>query len=202
MFGSHPIVTQVIADLAEADDPVVLVAADEPARLAERVLYVPGDPTAEDVIAGTHPDRANRALIACTDDADTLIVAVALRTSAPDLEIYALSESSRVAGALRDLGVAHTLSSTRLVGHTVAKSLETPGAGDVVLQLVDSEAYTLVERAVDAGLASRKLSEARAVAGSLVLGISRDGHVDLGVGGDPVLADGDRLIELVAQPKG
>jgi voltage-gated potassium channel len=127
---------------------------------------------------------------------------VALRTSVPDLEIYALSESPRVASALRDLGVTHTLSSTELVGHTVAKSLETPSAGDIVLQLVDSNSYTLRERAVDPDLVSHPLSQARAVAGALVLGISHDGHVDLGVGDDPVLSQGDRLVELVPRPEG
>jgi voltage-gated potassium channel len=202
VYGASPVVTHVLAELATADDAVVLVAADRPPHLRPDIHYIAGDPTDEESIKASRPEQANRALIACTSDSDTLIVAVALRTSVPGLEIYALCESSRVACALRDLGVTHTLSSTELVGHTVAKSLETPGAGNIVLQLVDSTAYTLRERAVDAHLVSHTLSQARAIAGTLVLGISHDGHVDLGVGSDPVLGPDDRLVELVAKPAG
>jgi voltage-gated potassium channel len=201
VYGAHPVVTHVLAELAQADDAVVLVATDKPPHLRSDVHYIAGDPTDEEAIKASRPEQADRVLIACGADADTLIVAVALRTSAPDLEIFALSESARVASALRDLGVTHTLSSTQLVGHMVAKSLETPSAGDVVRQLVDSSAFFLRERAVDADLVSRTLSQARGVAGALVLGISRDGKVDLGVGDDPVLAAGDRLVELVPCPE-
>jgi voltage-gated potassium channel len=116
----------------------------------------------------------------------------------PKLEVYALTQSPRVARALQELGVGHTLASDELVGHTLAKSLETPEAGDLLLQLVDTENYRLGEREVDQTLVSRPLSEARATAGSLVLGIARDGHVDLGVGNDPVLSAGDTLIVLDA----
>jgi voltage-gated potassium channel len=202
IYGAHPVLAHVLAELALVDDTVVLVASAKPPHLQADVHYVTGDPTDEEAIRASRPDQADRALIACASDADTLIVAVALRTSAPDLEIYALSESARVASALRDLGVTHTLSSTELVGHTVAKSLETPSAGNVVLQLVDSSAYSLRERDVEPELVSRTLSQARAVAGALVLGISRDGKVDLGVGDDPVLVAGDRLVELIPCPEG
>jgi voltage-gated potassium channel len=115
---------------------------------------------------------------------------------APDLEVYALTQTPRVADALGELGIAHTLSSDQLVGHTLAKSLETPEAGDLLLQLVDSSSYRLSEQTVDEMLVSHPLSHARATAGSLVLGIAREGRVDLGVGDDPILAAGDRLVVL------
>jgi voltage-gated potassium channel len=200
VFGAHPVVAPVLLELVEADDTVVLVGSKKPAGLHDKIHFLTGDPTDEEVMRTSRPDQADRALIACEDDADTLIVAVALRTSAPDLEIYALTESARVAKALRDLGVSRTLSSTHLVGHTVAKSLETPSAGDVIRQLVGSDDYELRERVVDAELASHSLSQARAATGALVLGIAKDGKVDLGIDEDPTLGPGDRLVELVRAP--
>jgi voltage-gated potassium channel len=201
VYGSHPVVTQVISELASIDRPVVLVASARPAGLREGVHFVLGDPTDEEVLHSSQPERADRALIACTDDADTLIIAVTLRTCAPDLEIYAMSESARVAMALRDLGIPHTLSTTRLVSHTVAKALESPAAGEVVLELVDSPDYVMRERAVDPALAGRVLSEIRSANGGLVLAMRHDTTVDLGVTTDPVVAAGDYLIELVARPR-
>ena len=101
-----------------------------------------------------------------------------------------------MARALGELGVTHTLAADELVGHTLAKSLETPQAGDVLLQLVDTTNYRLIEAAVDQDLVSQPLSHARGRAGTLVLGIYRDGTVDLGVSDDPVLQADDRLIVL------
>jgi voltage-gated potassium channel len=198
VFGTHPVVPHVLEELRRAGDPIVLVAPTKPAGKADDVEFIVGDPSDEGIVQRSEPARANRALIACTDDSDTLVVAVAIHSLAPDLEVYALTQSPRVARALQELGVKHTLASDELVGHTLAKSLETPEAGDLLLQLVDSESYRLGEKPVDEALVSRPLSEARAAAGSLVLGIVRDGHVDLGVGNDPVLSSGDTLIVLDA----
>jgi voltage-gated potassium channel len=194
VYGTHPIVPRVLQELVATGDPVVLVAPNLPARAPERVELLRGHAADDGVVFKSKPAQASRALIACIEDADTLIVAVAIRALAPDLEVYALTQAPRVASALLELGVTHTLSSDELVGHMVAKSLETPEAGHMLLQLLDSTTYRLAEQEVDAALVSRPLSEARATAGSLVLGIARKGSVDLGVGEDPVLAAGDKLL--------
>jgi voltage-gated potassium channel len=104
-----------------------------------------------------------------------------------------------VARALNELGVKHTLATEELVGHTVAKSLETPEAGDLLLQLVETRGLRLEEMVVDAALNAQTLSSVRSTAGTLVLGIAHDGKVDLGVGDDPRLSTGDRLIVLRAR---
>jgi voltage-gated potassium channel len=196
VYGSHPICPHVMRELRRSGERVVLVAAERPAGLEPEVEYLGGDPADEATVQRSQPSRADRALIACESDADTLIVAVALHHNAPDLEVFALTQSRRVARALVELGITHTLSSDELVGHTLAKSLETPQAGNLLLQLVGAEDLRLGEQPVDPALVSRTLSQARGTAGSLVLGIARDGRVDLGVGDDPVLAAGDRLIVL------
>jgi voltage-gated potassium channel len=154
-----------------------------PRALAE--LARGGDPVV--LVAPTRPPG--------TGD-DTLVVAVAIHSLAPNLEVYALTQSPRVASALHELGVTYTLSSDELVGHTLAKSLETPQAGDLLLQLVDTSNYRLLETPIDDALVSQPLSKARGTAGRLVLGICRGATVDLGIGDDPVLAAGDRLIVL------
>jgi voltage-gated potassium channel len=196
VYGSHPIVPRVLQELQRAGDPIVLVASDKPAGLSDDVHFIAGDPTDAAVLRHSDPARANRALIACTSDADTLVIAVSIHSLAPQLEVFALTQAPAVARALTELGVTHTLASDELVGHTIAKSLETPTAGHLLLQLVDTESYRLVESAVAAELVSQPLSHARGRAGLLVLGIARDGEVDLGVNEDPVLAAEDRLIVL------
>jgi voltage-gated potassium channel len=196
VYGSHPVLPRVLQELCRTGDPVVLVAPQRPPGVGDDVHFLAGDPTNEGLIRRSDPAQANRALIACTNDAETLVIAVAIHTMAPELEVFALTQSRTVARALHELGVTHTLSSEELVGHTLAKSLETPQAGSILLQLMDTENYRLGESPVDAALVSQPLSHARGTSGTLVLGIARDGDVDLGVGNDPVLAADDRLIVL------
>jgi voltage-gated potassium channel len=198
ILGAHPVLGRVIDELSRAGDPVVLVAPQKPADLPDHFVFLGGDPTDDSLLRRAQPSRANRALVACEADADTLVIAVALHNLAAELEVYALTQSQRVARALSELGVRHTLSADELVGHTLAKSLETPQAGDVLLQLVDSTGYRMVEAPVEAEMVAKPLSSARARSGMLVLGISRSGGVDLGLEDDPLLAAGDRLI--VVQP--
>ena len=123
VFGSHPVLPRPLNELARGDDPVVLVAPSRPPGIDEGIRLIGGDPTDEGLIRQSNPAGACRALIACESDADTLVVAVAIHSMAPELE-------QRAAGAraLGELGVQHTLAIDELIGHTLAKSLETPWA--------------------------------------------------------------------------
>ena len=198
IYGLDGVVPRVLEELCRRDTTVVLVAPQQPPNAPGEVVFIAGDPTDERVIARSKPERADRALIACEQDADTMVVAVTLHTVAPQLQSYALTDSRRVARALKELGVTHTLSADELVGHTVAKSLETPEAGNLLLSLVGATDYRLEEQVVDEELRGRAptLSAARSTPGTLVLGIARDGKVELGIDADPELNAGDRLIVL------
>lgn len=198
VFGSHPTVPHVVAELASCGDPVVLVAESRPPALPDEVHFLAGDPTDDAQIRRSQPTKADRVLIACENDADTLVIAVSIHSIAPDAEVYVLTQSPRVASALNDLGVTHTLASNELIGHTLAKSLETPQAGDVLLAMLDNANYRMIETAVEPSAVSRPLSEARGRSDALVLGLYRDGKIELGVSEDPILAANDRLIVLSA----
>ena len=67
-----------------------------------------------------------------------LVSAVILHKQAPDLPITALVTSASVREALHDLGVQHAVSADELVARTLATTLETPHAGEMVAQLVES----------------------------------------------------------------
>jgi voltage-gated potassium channel len=196
VYGTHPVLPRVLDELIASGDGAVLVAPSRPAALREEHHFIVGDPTDENVVRHSRPDQANRALIACTVDSDTLVTAVHVHAIAPELEIYALSQSANVASALQDLGVEHTLSSDELVGHTLAKSLETPQAGDVLLSLVDGSAYRMTQDPAPANLVGKPLSAVRGGEKTLVLGLVRAGAVDFGIDVDPVIATGDAIVTV------
>jgi voltage-gated potassium channel len=198
VYGSHPTVTRVLAELVRSGNPVVLVAETKPPALSEKVYFLAGDPTDDALIRRSQPGKADRILIACENDADTLVIAVSIHSLAPQAEVYVLTQSARVASALNDLGVKHTLASDELIGHTLAKSLETPQAGNVLLAMLDTTNYRMIEIAVDPAAVSHPLSTARGRSDALVLGFCRDGKIELGVSDDPILTADDRLIVLSA----
>jgi voltage-gated potassium channel len=200
VFGSNPLLPRVMAELADAGDPVVLVALTKPVGLSEHVHFIAADPTDEAALGKCDLDRANRALIGCESESDTLVIAVSIHALAPTLEVYALTQTRAVGRALKELGVTHTLATDELVAHTLAKSLETPKAGDVLFQMIGSPNFRMVESSVDASLVSQRLSNARGTSGTLVLGVCRGGTVNLGVHDDPVLTAEDRLIVLESVP--
>jgi voltage-gated potassium channel len=198
IYGSHPTIGPVLAELTRSGNRVVLVSETKPPALPENVYYLAGDPTDETLIRRSQPAKADRILIACESDADTLVIAVSIHGVAPKAAVYVLTQSARVAAALNDLGVTHTLASDELVGHTLAKSLETPQAGNVLLAMLDTSSYRMVEVAVDPSAVSQPLSKARDRSDALVLGVCRAGKIELGVSDDPILSADDRLIVLSA----
>lgn len=198
VVGWQPTVPLILDELVKAKDSVVLVAEVDPGTVRAEVHVVRGDPTTPGPLREARPDKAVHALVLGASDGDVLVSAVLLRSQAPHLPISALVRSSSVTEALRELGVDQTMSSDDLVVHTLAKSLETPHAGRLLLELVDSEQHRLVEIDPRSSELGRRLSEVRADAKGLVLGlVAQGGKVSLGIGEDPTVGDGDKLLIAV-----
>jgi len=105
--------------------------------------------------------------------------------------------SPSVREALRDLGVQQSVSSGQLPSQTLAAALETPHAGEMISQLAGNR-EALAEIEAGAATVGKALSAVRSERAGLVLGRVRNGEFSLGLGDDPVIAAGDRL--LVAAP--
>jgi voltage-gated potassium channel len=192
IVGMSLSVPAILDELASAGVPVVLVADVDPATVRPGVHVVRGNPTHEAVIAKAKPAGAEQALITGATDGDVLVSAVMLRKQAPSLVVTALVDSPSVREALRDLGVQQSVSTSELVARTLAASLETPHAGEMIAQLVGNR-DALAE--IEAGTAvGKRLSAVRNERLGLVLGLVRDGEFTLGLGDDPVIASGDRLL--------
>jgi len=196
IVGMAPAVPAILSELSGAGVPVVLVADVDPATVRAGVHVIRGNPVDEAAIARARPQGAEQALITGTSDGDVLVSAVLLRKQAPSLVITALVDSPSVREALHDLGVQQSVSSSELVSRTLAASLETPHAGEMISQLVGNrDALAEVDAA---GAVGKRLSAVRNERIGLVLGLVRNGEFTLGLGEDPVISAGDRL--LVADP--
>lgn len=200
ILGWHPSVPRLAAELVRARHPVIVVTSADTSGLPEPVRVVKADPTSEESLRRARLERASQLLITATTDADMLVTAVLARQVAPQVPALAVAHSSNVAAALGDLGIAATVSADELLAHTLAKSLEAPHAGELLLRLVDSDGYQLHEVPIDDGALGQPLSHVREAHPSLVLGAVHDGQVIVGLEQDPPLAAGDQL--LVLEPEG
>ncbi|MCL6092164.1 MAG: NAD-binding protein [Actinobacteria bacterium] len=202
VLGMHPAIPVVLEELERAGQAVVLIADVEPSSVARHVHFIKGDPTSEDVLARGRPESASRILIATGDDGDVLVSAVLVHQEAPAVPVTALVGSRRLIPALKDLGVLQVLSPEDLTGHTVAKGLEAPHAGEVLMHLVRSEDHRLAEYRVGEGAQALPLSSIRAQSHGLVLGVVQGSSVSLGVTDDPEVRPGDLLLMVEANGTG
>ncbi len=194
VVGMSPVVSAMLDELVETGHDVVLVADVDSVTIRDDVHHVRGDPTSAQALRTAHPEKAEHALVTGETDGDVLISAVLLRECAPNLEMTALVHSTAASEALKDLGITQTVSTDLLLSHTLAKVLEAPHAGELLLELLDSDTHTLDETEVTAEMIGRLLSAVRSERDDLVLGIVHGGKVVLGIGEDPTLATGDRLL--------
>jgi voltage-gated potassium channel len=198
LAGMHPVVPAMLGDLAASGVDVVVVADVDPTTVPSEAHLVRGDPTSVHALRAAHPERAEHALVTGQDDGDVLISVVLLRECAPELPMTALVQSRAAAEAIKELGVEVTLSADDLLSHTLAKVLEAPHAGALLVELLGSEQHRLDELEATSDMTGHPLSELRDARDDLVLGLVHEGRVILGIGEDPVVAGGDYL--LVARP--
>jgi len=201
VLGMSPTVPAILEELEVAGVPVVLVADVEPGRVRRSVHVVRGDPTEPATVRSARPEGAEQALVTGASDGDVLVSAVILRKQAPDLPITALVSSASVREALREIGVQQAVSAEELLARTVATTLEAPHAGEMVAQLVQSGQSILAEVDPEPAAIGKPLSVVRGERATLVLGLVHAGQFTLGIGDDPVIAAGDRLLIAEAAPR-
>jgi voltage-gated potassium channel len=199
VVGMNPVVPAILEELSAVGIPVVLAADVDPETVHGDAHLVRGDPTDEATIRSARPQGAEQALITGASDGAVLVSAVLLRKQAPDLTITALTDSPSVREALIDLGVQQAVSGQQLVARALASSLETPHAGEMLGQLVGPGRHVLAEVGADGDTIGRPLSAVRSERAGLVLGLVHDDQFSLGIGDDPTVREGDRL--LVAEPE-
>ncbi len=195
VIGGHPAIPPAVAELVAAGRDVVVVTTSDRSAFPDEVRVVAADPTSEEAVRRARPERASQVLVAGADDAAVLVSAVLVHQLAPSTPVIAIASSPNVCRALREINV-EAVSGEELLAHTVAKSLEAPHAGELLLRILSSEGFRLKEVDVGDEGAGRPLSEARARVRGVVLGAVHAGRVVMGVVEDPTLEPGDRLLVL------
>lgn len=193
VYGDDPVVSRVAETLLGAERRVIVVSQSN-LELPDDVRHLRVDPTSEEAVRRSHPERAAALLVTGATDADVLVTAVLVRQAAPAVPTVALARSASVCRALRELGVPVQLSANEVVVQTLAKSLEAPHAGEVLLRLMASDGYRMREVLAGPEDVGRALDEVRGRHRGLVLGLVRADEVHIGVIENPLVETGDHLV--------
>lgn len=186
----------VLSELRLARESVVIVANLDDGLLPSDVPLIKGDPAEESLLERAHITDAKQALVTAPTDGEVLEIAIAVRHLAPHLPLIVSTRSEKVSRALHDLGIPLTVSTDDLLGHTLAKSLEAPHAAQLLLRIVNSDAYCIQEWPVKEEWVGLPLSEVRSRHGGFVLGVAQQDDVILGVERDPVMVADSFLLVL------
>lgn len=200
VLGNADETLTVIHSLKEVGH-IVLIAQDIDSSAVPRgVSFIKGDPRDPNVIARARPKAAQHAIITGVRDGDILETAIALKEVAPDIPITVSTRSALASRALQALGIQRTLVWQELLGHTLAKSLQAPHAGGLLMQMVNSDEFVIEEVPVSKEMIGKRFGSVRNTHAEYILGIAQGDDVMLGVRRDPIVEKEATL--LVLRPKG
>lgn len=201
ILGDAHWVIELLAALESHHGPTIVLSPQQPAHARDDIHWVQGDP--DDVEAHAQlPLAAARAVVLGLDtDAGNLLAAISLRHQYPDLTILSMPESERVASAMRDLGVAVHAARDPLLGHIVAKSLDSPDAGRLLFRLLLNDGYRLEESRVPTAWVGKRFNEARRQDSGVCLALVQADDLYLGVEQDPLIDADAKILRLIEEKK-
>jgi voltage-gated potassium channel len=198
VLGVASWVPELLGALSSHDTSVVVLSETAPSQSFEYVHWVQGDPGEPTQYANLPLAAAEAVVLGMEADADNLLAAISLRHQFPDLTILSMPEAERVAQAMRDLGVAVHVARDPLLAHVLAKSLDAPNAGKLLVRLLLHDTYRLEEMPVPGHWIGKDFASVRKTADELCLGLIQGQEVYLGLAEDPKVEAGAMMLCLAA----
>lgn len=189
--------TLTVIKALQSNNHIVLVTEDvDPTAIPTGVSFIKGDPRDPSVLNKARPQAAKHAVITGDRDGEILEIAIALREVTKDLPITVSTRSELASRALQALGITRTLVWQELLGHTLAKSLQAPHAGKLLLQMVNSDEFVIEEVPVTPEMVGQPFRSIRNAHADYVLGLAQNEEVTLGVRLNPIVESGATLLIL------
>lgn len=152
------------------------------------------------VLTKARPNHAKHAIITGVRDGDILETAIALKEVAENTPVTVSTRSALASRALQALGIHRTLVWQELLGHTLAKSLQAPHAGGLLMKMVNSDEFVIEEVPVTRNMVGKPFRSVRNIHHEYILGLAQGDEVMLGVRRDSIVEEGATL--LILRPRG
>ncbi|EEM19552.1 potassium channel protein [Bacillus tropicus] len=191
---------QVVHELQEKKIPFVVVDKDESILEKEKLLYVHGDATEDQVLHHAGISKAAGLVAIVANDAENVFITLTARGLNDAIKIVARAEKPETEGKLKRAGANKVINPSSMAGIHIAKGIANPLTVhyiDTVLYGVE-QSFVIEEIAVGEGsiLASKSLleSDVRNQFDVTILAILRNGNVIHNPTGQEKLQEHDMII--------
>ncbi|MFK4433590.1 potassium channel protein [Bacillus wiedmannii] len=191
---------QVVHELQEKNIPFVVVDKDESILEKEKLLYVHGDATEDQVLHHAGISKAAGLVAIVANDAENVFITLTARGLNDAIKIVARAEKPETEDKLKRAGANKVINPSSMAGIHIAKGIANPLTVhyiDTVLYGVD-QSFVIEEIAVGKGsiLASKSLleSDVRNQFDVTILAILRNGNVIHNPTGQEKLQEHDMII--------
>ncbi|KAA0803063.1 potassium channel protein [Bacillus tropicus] len=191
---------QVVHELQEKNIPFVVVDKDESILEKEKLLYVHGDATEDQVLHHAGISKAAGLVAIVANDAENVFITLTARGLNDAIKIVARAEKPETEGKLKRAGANKVINPSSMAGIHIAKGIANPLTVhyiDTVLYGVE-QSFVIEEIAVGEGsiLASKSLleSDVRNQFDVTILAILRNGNVIHNPTGQEKLQEHDMII--------
>ncbi|TBX77995.1 potassium channel protein [Bacillus mycoides] len=191
---------QVVHELQEKKIPFVVVDKDESIFEQEKLLYVHGDATEDQVLHNAGISKAAGLVAIVANDAENVFITLTARGLNGAIKIVARAEKSETEEKLRRAGANKVINPSSMAGIHIAKGIANP----LTVHYIDTVLYGIEQSFVieeiqvgkDSILASKSLLESnvRNQFDVTILAILRDGYIIHNPTGQEKLQEHDMII--------
>ncbi|PLK27960.1 potassium transporter TrkA [Novosphingobium sp. TH158] len=176
----------------------IVVVDPDPARIAaataEGFSAIEGDATQNSVLKAARIETACAVLVSTSRDDATALVVLSARQLHPDVQISATARLEENEDLLAQAGANIVLNPVRMGGHMLARAAADRHAVDTLADLASADAGLLLhERRASASEVGKPLD---AITTGRAIKLVR-GEETLGFWQNPVIAEGDRIVEVI-----
>ncbi|MGG0239546.1 potassium channel family protein [Bacillus rhizoplanae] len=191
---------QVVQELREKNIPFIVVDREESVLVEQKILYVHGDATEDEVLHRAGITRAIGLVAIVASDAENVFITLTARGLNTNIKIIARAEKQESEEKLRRAGANKVINPSSMAGIHIAKGIANP----LTVNYIDTVLYGTeqnfaieeIEIAAGSSLIGKTLMEGnvRNRFDVTILAILRDGHIIHNPTGAEKLAERDMII--------
>ena len=127
-------------ELLEQNKQIIVIAPQEELELIhENLLHIKGHPSDDETLKRAGIEKASFALIACENDTETLLAAIAIEKLNPKIVSTCIVSDPKVMQALRKIGVDQILSTQEFFGLALSRSIFVPKLSNLLNEIMSAE---------------------------------------------------------------
>jgi voltage-gated potassium channel len=193
-----------VKELLAADKEIVVVAeVDDIPLVHEKLMFIKGDPSDDEILKRANVGKASFALISGSNDTETLLAAITAKTLNPAIHITCIVSDPKVIQALKKTGVDQTLSADEFLGLVLLRSVFVPKISTFLNDMLDVKGMDLYQERIPAEFEGKTFLEVismlKARYDTIPVGLVRENSVTINPKKEISLKKEDELLYIAEE---